>query len=59
VQVMMGQGIVPADYHPLADGPSDAELAAQLRDLAAMKREPVPEMPAHDRWLRAYGGAAA
>ncbi|WP_343527487.1 tryptophan halogenase family protein [Sphingomonas sp.] len=57
VQVMMGQGIVPADYHPLADGPSDAELAAQLRDLAAMKREPVANMPLHDRWLAAFGGA--
>ncbi len=58
VQVLMGQGITPTDYHPLADGPSDAELADQLRELAAMKREPVPNMPAHDRWLRGFGGAA-
>ncbi len=58
VQVLMGQGVVPADHHPLADGPTDAELAEQLRQLAAMKREPVPNMPLHDDFLKAYGGFA-
>ena len=59
VQFLMGQGLEPADYHPLADGPTDAELAEQLRQLTAMKREPVPNMPTHDRWLRGFGGEAA
>ncbi|MDP1027334.1 tryptophan 7-halogenase [Sphingomonas sp. KR1UV-12] len=59
VQVLMGQGIVPADHHPLADGTVDAELAAQLRELAALKREPVPGMPLHDAFLKAFGGLAA
>ncbi|KQU61588.1 tryptophan halogenase [Sphingomonas sp. Leaf339] len=58
VQVLMGQGIVPADHHPLADGPDNDELAAQLRQLAAMKREPVPTMPLHDTFLKAFGGQA-
>ncbi len=59
VQVLMGQGIEAADYHPLADETDLAELSAQLAQLAAMKREPVPNMPAHDQWLKAFGGAAA
>ena len=58
VQVMMGQGIVPTDHHPLADGPDNDELAAQLRQLAAMKREPVATMPLHDTFLKAFGGQA-
>ena len=59
VQVLMGQGIEAADYHPLADETDLAELTAQLAQLAAMKHEPVPNMPAHDTWLKAFGGAAA
>ncbi|MBB5698559.1 tryptophan halogenase family protein [Sphingomonas yantingensis] len=59
VQVLMGQGIEAADYHPLADETDLGELTAQLDQLAAMKREPVPNMPAHDQWLRAFGGTAA
>ncbi len=55
VQVLMGQGIVPAAHHRLADGPTDAELAAQLADLAALKREPLPHMPTHDAFLAAQG----
>ncbi|MBJ6123382.1 tryptophan halogenase family protein [Sphingomonas mollis] len=58
VQVLMGQGIVPAAHHPLADGPGDDELAAQLRQLAAMKREPVANMPLQDTFLKAFGGQA-
>jgi tryptophan halogenase len=59
VQVLLGQGIVPADRHPLADGPTDAELADQLRQIAALKREPLRDMPLHDDFLRAYGGMGA
>ena len=58
VQVLLGQGVLPADHHPLADGPSDAELAEQLRQVAAQKREPLPNMPLHDDFLRAFGGSA-
>jgi tryptophan halogenase len=59
VQVMLGQGIVPAAHHPLADGPSDADLADQLRQLAAIKREPLPNMPTHDAFLAAFGNRKA
>lgn len=59
VQVLLGQGVVPAAHHPLADGVGADELAAQLRDLAAAKRAPVEQMPLHDDFLRACGGMAA
>jgi len=32
-------------------------LAAQLRDLAALKREPLPDMPLHDDFLRTFGAS--
>ncbi len=52
-QVLMGQGVFPADYHPLAAGPSDDELRQQLRQLAELKARPLPQLPAHDRFLEA------
>jgi len=51
VQVMLGQGIVPRDYHPLADGPSDAELREQLAQLARIKAQPLDQLPSHDAYL--------
>lgn len=53
LQVMIGQGIRPAAHHPLADGPSDGDLAsflnAQRRHVAAV----VERMPSHDQFLQA------
>jgi tryptophan 7-halogenase len=57
VQVLLGQGIIPQDYHPLADGPDDAELKAQFQQLAKLKQEPLPQMPGHDAFLQSYSGA--
>jgi tryptophan halogenase len=53
VQVLLGQGIVPRDHHPLANGPGDAELRQQLAQLAAVKRQPLSQLPKHDAWLAA------
>ncbi len=52
VQVLMGQHIMPGDHHPLADSQSDDELREQLANLAALKARPLPQLPAHDDWLR-------
>lgn len=53
LQVMIGQGIRPAAYHPLADGPNDGELTsfldAQRRHVAAV----VGRMPTHNHFLKA------
>ncbi len=57
VQVLMGQGVLPQDHHPLADGPSDDELRAQLAQLAELKRRPLAQLSSHDEYLlRKVGG---
>ena len=52
VQVLMGQGILPEDHHPLADGPGDAELAEQLSQLADLKARPLTQLPSHDAYIQ-------
>jgi tryptophan halogenase len=59
VQVLMGQGVLPADHHPLADGPSDEELRQQLAQLAELKARPLAQLPMHDEFLMAQVGQAA
>jgi tryptophan halogenase len=58
-QVLMGQGILPQDYHPLADGSSEGELRQQLAQLAQVKAQPLSQLPAHDAWLAAKMGSRA
>ena len=57
VQVMIGQGIIPADHHPLADGPSLADLRQQFAQMATVKQQPLAHLPLHDDWLAATIGA--
>jgi len=53
VKVLLGQGILPAGYHPLAGGFSRDALARQFAQMAAVKREGVARLPLHDAWLDA------
>lgn len=51
LQVMVGQGIMPRSYHPLADTPGDANVdryLASIRELIAAK---VARMPDHRTYL--------
>jgi tryptophan halogenase len=57
LQVMLGQGILPRDYHPLADTLSDEQLRDKLRNTKATKEQPLPKIPAHDEFLRSFAGA--
>ena len=59
VQVLLGQGILPADHHPLAGRPSERELREQLAHLAALKARPLAQLPTHDRYLAMQTGTAA
>ncbi len=54
LQVMLGQGIVPRDYHPLADNLTDVQLRESLEKIKKIKREPLPQMPEHDQFLEMY-----
>jgi len=51
LQVMMGQGIQPRDYHPLANQLSDSDLAALLSNMKAIKCSPLDRLPIHDDFL--------
>jgi len=51
LQVMIGQGIVPERYHPLADGLAAAELAEFLSLARRHSAGVVDRMPGHDAFL--------
>jgi len=54
LQVMLGQGIVPQDYHPLADKLTDAELRDKLEKTKETKMQPMPQIPGHDEFLEMF-----
>jgi len=58
VQVMMGQGIVPRAYHPIATKLSDEELDHLLRGLRESVEKTVAGLPAHRDYVTRYCGAA-
>ncbi|MEL1263000.1 tryptophan halogenase family protein [Pseudoxanthomonas putridarboris] len=54
IQVMMGQGVVPKQYHPTADVMSEPDLARFLDDIRANVDNTVRQLPAHMDYLRGY-----
>jgi tryptophan halogenase len=59
LQVLVGQGVVPQDHHPLANAPDEQELRKMLQEIAGAKRQPLAQMPGHDAFLARYCGKAA
>ncbi len=57
LQVLMGQGVMPADYHPIADGLDAAQLREKLEKTRELKNQPVAQMPGHDQFLEMFCGA--
>ncbi|WP_414828159.1 tryptophan halogenase family protein [Alteromonas sp. H39] len=57
VQVMLGQGLTPVDYHPSADLPDAATLTQTLNKIYDAKHQPLEKMLAHDEFLKLYTGA--
>ncbi len=51
VQVMLGQGIMPADYDPMADAPAPAQLAEFLANLKTLITRAVGSLPTHEQYL--------
>ncbi len=51
VQVMLGQGIMPADYDPMADVPAPAQLAEFLANLKTLITRAVGSLPTHEQYL--------
>ena len=54
LQVMLGQGIMPEDYHPLADTLSDEQLREKLENTKKTKLQPMPKIPSHDDFLEMF-----
>lgn len=57
VQVMMGQGIMPQAYHPIAEKLSDAELDKLLANIRDTVSRTVASLPEHTAYLSRYCGA--
>ncbi len=58
VQVMMGQGIMPQSWHPIAGKLRDDELATLLQTLRDTARRTVAGLPGHGAYVARYCGAS-
>jgi tryptophan halogenase len=54
IQVMMGQGVMPQQYHPVADVMSEPDLTRFLGDIRSNVDSTVRQLPAHMDYLRGY-----
>ena len=54
IQVMLGQGIVPAQYHPVADLMGDGELGAFLNSIKDNVERTVKQLPTHQDYVQRY-----
>jgi tryptophan halogenase len=59
VQVMLGQGIMPGDYDPMADQLAPAQLAEFLANLRTLIERAVGGLPTHEDYLRRHCPADA
>jgi len=59
IQVMLGQGIVPRQYHPSADLMGDEELSAFLETIRRNIEQTVSRLPSHQAYLSTYCPAVA
>ncbi|MDO6640828.1 tryptophan 7-halogenase [Shewanella sp. 5_MG-2023] len=51
IQVMLGQGIMPNDYNPLANSVSDADLHDYLGNIKQIINRAVAAMPSHQQFI--------
>ena len=54
LQVMVGQGIEPAGWHPLADEIPEADLLDFVKITEALIAREVDQMPSHDAFVAAH-----
>ena len=52
LQVMVGQGIEPNDYHPIANNLCEPQLLNMLNKMCEVKQEPLTSLPSHDEFLK-------
>ncbi len=56
LQVMVGQGVIPQDYHPMADNMSATALREMLAKIKHYKAQALVNMPSHDEFLERVCG---
>jgi tryptophan 7-halogenase len=54
--VLNGQGMVPNNYNPVADGISDAELLQRAAQIQTLIQRPLQTLPSHDGFLQQFLG---
>jgi tryptophan halogenase len=54
LQVMIGQGVIPQEYHAVVDNMSDAQLADFLGQITAGIDATVEKMPLHSDYLQQF-----
>ena len=59
VQVMMGQGITPRSYHPIATKLSNDELGRLMETISSGVAQTVAGLPSHQDYFTRYCGASA
>ena len=58
IQVMLGQGLTPEQYHPIVNMMDDEELNQFLSGIHGSVREMVNQLPEHQRFIDHYCKAA-
>jgi tryptophan halogenase len=58
VQVMMGQGVMPRAYHPIATKLSDSEMTKLLSTIRENVAQTVAGLPDHAAYVARYCGVA-
>ena len=53
-QVMLGQGLMPAHYHPIVNMMADADLSAFLQDIEGRATHRVTQLPKHKQFIDSY-----
>jgi tryptophan halogenase len=53
-QVMLGQGLIPDQYHPIVDMMSDSELENFLSNLKQRTDSVVSQLPKHEEFIASY-----
>src|SRR5690606_31838182 len=53
-QVMLGQGIMPENYHPFVESLGDEQLISFLHDIRDSKGKKVMQFPTHQDFIRTH-----
>jgi tryptophan halogenase len=57
VQVMLGQGIMPADYNPMANQLDDGQLAQFMDDVRRIVEQATSKLPKHADYIAQHCAA--